>query len=283
MYYFSNSAPRQILHLGTDIFESTIKCYHKKPPSEPLHPQQVIKNFPIQNRLVHIEMELYQKGIVNDRHNPKISLKIALAKLIAQQDNYAAATIETAGRLVSIWRQRNIYYLFFSCGVDALGLCAPDSTSAKAAVLRMTSGTNLYRALMLNIPKADESGWFEIRRCDVTLSPLPARLKAATESIKPDQAASSEPTAAKAAKRAKKRTKKNRKTGWIKDFNKNSILIGSEIHVQYNEENHAKSLVGFRFSTLLLCLFNFPIFAEQCSVCRGYCVQYNAVHKSVDN
>lgn len=164
----------QILMLGNDLFDLTIDLMDDNKTTfdtntERLRPQQVRKNFLLRDGkiLVHMEMDLYQKGIVNPKESGELSLKSAISRFFA---SHSYAVIMTDRMIVSVWLECGFFYLFYSQSVNQNGLL---TKSDNACLIRFETFMHLYQAIMMNMHVEDESSWFEIRRCDFTLKKVP--------------------------------------------------------------------------------------------------------------
>lgn len=164
----------QILLLGNEIFDLTIDFMDDNqtdfdPNNDRLRPQQVRKNFLLRagKILVHVEMDLFQKGIVSPKESGELSLKSAISRFFA---SHCYAVLMTDRLLVSVWMECGFFYLFYAQSVNQNGLLTKNDY---ACVARFETFVHLYQAIMMNLHEEDESGWFEIRRCDFTLKKVP--------------------------------------------------------------------------------------------------------------
>lgn len=160
---------------GNEIFDSTVKhmCTEFNTNVDRLSINKVRKNFTMNNVLVHVDMELFLKGIICVKESGEVSLKSAICKLLSI---FNCATIEMEHLIVSIWSECGYFYLFYSQAMDTDGFTVYPNRGGSACVVRFDTIFHLYKALMSNIPKEDESGWFEIRKCDITLTPIKAKV-----------------------------------------------------------------------------------------------------------
>lgn len=164
----------QILLVGNELFDLTIDfMYDNKTEfdamSDRLRPQQVRKNFllPTGKVLVHFEMDLFQKGIVCPKDMGELSLKSAISRFFA---SHSYAIIMTERLLVSVWLECGYFYVFYAQSVNQNGMLAKNGN---ACVVRFDSYMLVYKSIMMNLTEEDESGWFEVRRCDFTLKKVP--------------------------------------------------------------------------------------------------------------
>lgn len=164
----------QILLLGNELFDLTLDFLDDNntefdTSTDRLRPQQVRKNFLLRGGkiLVHMEMDLFQKGIVTPKESCELSLKSAISRFFASH-NYAV--VMTDRLLVSVWVECGFFYLYYAQPVNQNGLITKSDNSC---VARFTTFMHLYQALLMNLHDADSSSWFEIRRCDFTLKKVP--------------------------------------------------------------------------------------------------------------
>lgn len=147
--------------------------------------------------LVHLEIELPQRGIIKSHCGSEISLKIGIFRLF---ESFDCGTIETPTLIVAVWQECGYFYIFYP---NATG---PDGVNGKgsACVIRFTTKAHLYNSLMHNIPKDCESHTFEIRSFDFTLSPLRGRPLRVAEGPKVDVVKKSSTSTASLKQRRKK-------------------------------------------------------------------------------
>lgn len=164
--YWTPKTIDQVLILGDKIYEETLDALADEfnPVKDRILPQKVIKNFLMSGILVHVEMELVCTGIVNSKATGEITLKNGISKLFAL---YHHGLIIMEKIMVGVFKDCGFFYLFYPQTIGSDGLIEP---SGHAALLSFSTWMKLFEGLCLNIPKSDNIAWFEIRRCDFTLS-----------------------------------------------------------------------------------------------------------------
>lgn len=130
--------------------------------------------------LVHMEIELFRKGIVCPQESGEMSLKNALSRLFA---GHAHAVVTTNLTVLAVWRECGYFYLFAAASPPSAP-AVRTTTATKTATTTTSRGAGpawvrrfetfqqLYAAIVADIPRTGELGWFEIRRCDFTLTPV---------------------------------------------------------------------------------------------------------------
>lgn len=145
-------------------------CTEFDPNVDRLSVNKVRRNFTMSNStvLVHVEIELFMKGIIVGKESGEVSLKSGISQVFAV---FNCAIMETANLIVCMWTECGYYYLFYSKSMDPEGFSS-NTSGGTACIVRFQTIPNLYKSVMTNIRKEEEQGWFEIRKCDFTLSPI---------------------------------------------------------------------------------------------------------------
>lgn len=153
-----------MLIFGNQLFELSIQNMDFNPITDHLKLQQVKKYYRINNTWVHLEIQFFLHGIIKSSGD-EFSLKNGLSQFFK---HYNSGTIETNKVLIGTWKERGYFYLFYPQSMDVDGFLNP--LTGKACVLRFNNLVNLYKAFMMNTAKDEETSWFEIRKCDFSLS-----------------------------------------------------------------------------------------------------------------
>ncbi|CRK90234.1 CLUMA_CG003947, isoform A [Clunio marinus] len=176
--YYTHDIIDKIIVFGNDLIkECSDNCFIDFQLCEQnLCPDEINWNFELNNVQTNIQMDIFQRGIVSKLPCPAPRLRDVIEEFFTF---YSVGVLVTQSFVVAIWKERNEFFIFYSCPIDDNGnvqvsrrIKIEMNTKTSPGLIILKSVSDLYQNIIGNIDRDSFCKPFELRVCNITMTDL---------------------------------------------------------------------------------------------------------------